>query len=287
VKPLVGPYRVRGPLGPGAWDAWDTRTGERVLLGAEGVASPPFSCTLADLLPAEAEDPVWAARVALGVLERLTTLHAAGHAHGRVAPERVLLVRNAWTLADLGQAGSPLADLRAFGALLVELGDPSLAELGVAFAETPPPSAGDAARLVVAACAAELARAHHALVQRARLQDRGWRVRRLVALAARLGAACPPPVANGVVREEPDGVRLTLRSDGATVSAARLHPGAPVGDGFLVAADGVLDPVSARAVLRAWATSPNRDAGLAPLARWLTAAGRLRFDRRLLERGYA
>lgn len=285
MSPLVGPYRVRGPVvGAAAWDAWDTRTGERVRLDGNGRVTAPFACTLADLLPLEGPDPAWAAGLALGTFAALVRGHARGETHGWIGPESVVLGAQGWTLAWLPRnAVSAVDDVRTLGSLLSELDDGELGELGAAFAEDPPPSTPDAARLVVAACAAGLARAHHALVSRARHQDRSWRQRRLAALAARLDLAGRPPVVSGIVNEDPDGVRLTLTSDGVIVRATRVHPESPTPDGYVVYGPTGLDPVAARAVLRSWATGAG-DPALSPLTRWLAAAGRLRVDRRLLSR---
>ncbi len=299
------------------WEAWDTATGERLLVrilradaplsgerlaslplpaaaGDEGVRfvrTGPVSCALADLLPMEGgPGSEWTARFALGVLAGLVAVHATGHAHGWVGAESVVATRAGWTLAWLGPVpdADPVEDLRALGLLVASL-DPMgpIGELVGDFAEAPPPSAADAARLVVHACAGLLARERHALVGRVRALDHASRRARLGALAQRLARAFPPPAARGIVRVDDGGVALRVESDGARVLGTRGLVDGPGGEGFAVWGPDGLDPVGARAVLRAWAadadTRPaDAEAALGGLIRWLAAASRLRVDRRLL-----
>ena len=311
--------RVHADSTSTTWEAWDTFTGERLLLRvlrpdairpavglsrlplpaspgeAEGdvryVRTAPLGCSLADLLPLEGgPGAAWIARFALGVLDGLTAVHATGHGHGWIGPESVVATRAGWTLAWLGPVPDASADddLRAVG-LLVASVDPfgPIGELVGGFAEEPPPSAADAARLVVHACAGLLARERHALAYRARALGKASRRAHLGVLAQRLAAARPPPVAAGVVRVDATGVALRVASDGTRVRAARGLVDGPHGEGFDVFGPAGLDPVAARALLRAWAAdsdqrSAEAEAELGGFFRWLAASSRLRVDRMLL-----
>lgn len=319
--------RVHADAASTTWEAWDTATGERVLLrlfrgddaapagldalplpASAGVGDVPFvrtaavSCSLADLLPIDGgPGAAWSARLALGALGGLAAVHATGHAHGWVGAESVVATRTGWTLAWLGPVpdAHPADDLRALG-LLVGAVDPEgpIGELVGGFAEDPPPSAEDAARLVLDTCAGLLARERHAVLLRARALGKASRRVRLGVLANRLAEACPPPVAKGCVRVDAGGVALRVESDGARIRGIRGLVDGPAAEGFDVWGPTGLDPVGARAILRAWATraledgnpegeppSAPTDVTLDPLMRWLAAASRLRVDRRILGGG--
>jgi hypothetical protein len=314
---LVGDLRRRRRVHADArsttWEAWDVGTGERTLVrllktdthpptfdfpglslpltvagaGIVYVRTAPVACSLADLLPLEvAPGPAWTAHLALGVLGGLAAVHATGHAHGWVGAESVVATRAGWTVAWLGPVpdAHPDDDLRALGLLLGAI-DPTgeIGELVGGFAESPPPSAADAARLVVHACSGLLARERHALVARLRGLGKASRRGRLRVMAQRLDRACPPPRAAGILNIDAAGVALRVESDGTRVRGARGPAQGSPGEGFAVWGPGGLDPIGARAVLRAWsAESPARDEGLQGLVRWLSAAARLRVDRRLL-----
>jgi hypothetical protein len=299
------------------WEGWDTSTGERVLLRAwpeapaeawvpltratsagddrrVALRSLPFVCSLADLDPrrfvvddAAERGPValvdppstaWSATVLLSVLHALVPIHAAGHTHGWVGPRSVVATREGWTLLWLGPVDAPTDDLRALATLL-PIEDP-LTELVAGFAEHPPPSVADAARIVLRSCADLLAAEHHALVFRARELGRNHARTRLAALVHRLDAL-PPPAARGELPVE-DGA-LEVVSAGGHVRAARGPRGGPFDQGFDVYGPAGLDAVATRAVLRAAGAAPP--AALAALLRWLVAASSLRTDRMLLERG--
>ncbi|MDP2310329.1 MAG: hypothetical protein Q8P18_30210 [Pseudomonadota bacterium] len=326
LPPLLGTLRRRRRVAEDAttttWEAWDTVTGERVLLrvarGDEalddaftrvsslplGVALSPrqdgaagrahlrtgaVACSLADLLPIDRPPgPVWTARLALGIYNALSVIHATGHAHGWVGPNSVVTTPRGWTLAWLGPVHGATAadDLRAVGALVAAL-DPlgPIGDLASGFVEVPPPSAADATRLLLHACASTLASEHHSLVRRARALGAASGRARLRRLAGRLDALVPPPLAHGRVTVDEEGVALLVESDGALVRGARelLAVGSP-GARFGVWGPDGLDPVAARVLLRAWARhdAPAPEPELAALMRWLAAASRLRIDRMVL-----
>lgn len=320
LPPLVGTLRRRRRVTQDAttttWEAWDTVTGERVLLRVPGSEAPldarlarlphlplavaassagrphlrtaAVSCSLADLLPVDRPPgPVWTARLALGVYAGLSAIHETGHAHGWVGPDSVVTTSRGWTLAWLGPVpGATVADdLRAVGELVAALDpDGPIGDLASGFAEVPPPSAADATRLLLHACASTLASEHHALVRRARALGAASGRARLRRLAGRLDALVPPPRARGCVALDDDGVALLVESDGACVRGARelVAAGSPSAPFGVWGPDG-LDPVAARLLLRAWA---RREGGAEPdvaaLMRWLAAASRLRVDRMVL-----
>ncbi len=321
LPPLVGTLRRRRRVAEDSatstWEAWDTATGERVLLrvghgdaplddrcarlqglplavtgvtaGRPHLRTAAVSCSLADLLPVErAPGPVWTARLALGVYTGLSVLHETGFAHGWVGSDSVVLTPRGWTLAWLGPVpGATVADdLRAVGELVAAL-DPSgpVGDLASGFAEVPPPSAADATRLLLHACASTLASERHALVRRARALGAASGRARLGRLAGRLDALVPPPRARGCVARDEDGVALLVESDGVRVQGAReLQSTAGAGASFGVWGPDGLDPVSARVLLRAWARRDDAppEPDVAALMRWLAAASRLRIDRMVL-----
>lgn len=327
LPPLLGTLRRRRRVAEDpattTWEAWDTVTGDRVLLRASRTEAPlddrcahvstlplavsrsnkgrphlrtaALSCSLADLLPVDGPPgPVWSARLALGVYAALSAIHATGHAHGWVGPDSVVLTPRGWTLAWLGPVPGATAadDLRAVGRLVAAL-DPlgPIGDLASGFAEVPPPSAADATRLLLQACASALASERHALVRRARALGAASGRAHLGRLAGRLHALVPPPPADGCVAVDDDGVALFVKSDSACILGTReLLPrrseGRPdaAAPGFVVWGPDGLDPVAVRLLLRAWT---RRDAGtaepdIAALMRWLAAASRLRVDRMVL-----
>ncbi len=324
LPPLLGTLRRRRRVAAdettSTWEAWDTVTGERVLLRVAHGAAPlaplpatvrglplplhvvttglphlrtaPVACSLADLLPVDRPPgPVWTARLALGVFAGLSTIHGTGHAHGWVGPDSVVTTTTGWTLAWLGpvEGATPAEDVRAVAHLVASLDpDGPIGDLASGFADAPPPSAADATRLLLHACATTLASEHHALVRRARALGAASGRARLRRLAARLEASVAPPRARGCVAVDTDGVALLVESDGRTVRGARdLGTTAPPTSGFGVWGPAGLDPVAARVLLRAWArreaSDPaDPDPALAALMRWLAAASRLRVDRMVL-----
>lgn len=319
-----------------AWDAWDTATGERRLLrlprrrdaatlarlradaeqpgvlpmewseeGVPHLRSVPFDGTLADLLPlADPPGAAWIGRVLAGVLRSLGALHAAGRAHGQLGPALVMDRGGAWEVAWLdpdegGGAASVADDLRAFGHLAVAV-DPAgdLGRLAEGFAEHPPPSAEDAARLLVAGLGAQLAEAHHHVVLRARRMERARRTALLRRLVRRLIAAVPPPVVRGCLRAEADGRAFVVASDGLVVRAGAWAHGGALERLPAVWVRGLLEPGHARAAMRAWsgraagdedarrarnADLGGDDADLERLARWLAGMARLRADAMVLD----
>ncbi len=275
------------------------------------LATEAFTCSLADQYPLD--DPQrqglaelrWTAQLALGAFAALAALHDAGQPHGWIGPESVVNVGTRWTLAWLGPPAEPSPperltpasareDIQALGRLVGALdSDGPIGSLAESFVDAPPPSAADAWRLLLGACAELLAREHNALLARARAQ--GFLSRRglLAALVARLGVVLPPPVGSG--RFKGEGRLFTLVSDGTTVraaaGAARSADDAPVSPGatFLIWSAAGFETVAARRVLRAWSSAcasaePSPSPALAPLVRWIRATSRLRVDRFLLAR---
>jgi len=253
------------------------------------VRTAPVACSLADLLPIDhAPGPAWIARLALGTFSALAALHSTGNAHGWVGAESVVATPRGWTLAWLGPVAgaATTADVHTLSRLLAAL-DPSgpIGELVGGFADEQPPSAADATRLLLHACTATLARERHALIRRARQLGATSGRLRLQGLAARLHAAMPPPRAQGALAVDADGHALSVESDGVEVTGTRAGAASdPKPARFVVAGPEGLDPVAARALLRAWAarTAPNEDSALDALMRWLAAASRLRVDRLVL-----
>lgn len=241
-----------------------------------------ISCSLADLLPVDhAARAVWSARVALGALQGLVAIHATGHAHGWVSPESIVATRTRWTMAWLGPVPQATAheDLRALGRTFAAL-DPhgEIGELVGHFADHPPPSAEDAARLLLTTCAGLLARERHLIVARSRAMTHSTRRADLSELAVRLGRALAPPALGETELAGPGGMPLFVSSDGAEV---RVRRGTT--EPFTVWDHKGLDAHAARVLLRAWASAGTvRPAALAPLMRWVGAASRLRVDLRLL-----
>lgn len=267
----------------------------------------PILGTLGDVLPIEEpDDPVWRARVLIGALRSLVALHAVGEVHGMVCAELLVLAehgpapaRQEWHLVwpgppEVAHPLDPVDDLRALGAIGVALGDPVVA----GFAEYPPPSASDAARLYVDSLGEDLLGACRAVWRRVRQHSREGRAERLKRLIARLEAAVPAPVAEGCVRAARDGGLWMVRSDGASVwggacssSSVRHLPTLVEGGRF--------DVAGIRALLRAGATRGGGDERrratittelgtseerVDQLLRWLSGRMRLRTDRLVLDR---
>ncbi|MDP2314571.1 MAG: hypothetical protein Q8P41_16835 [Pseudomonadota bacterium] len=299
------------------WEAWDTVSGERVLLRVSGDGEPlhadlaglaalplpvrpssadwphlrtsAIACSLADLLPIDLPPgPVWTARLALGVFAALSAIHATGHAHGWVSAESVVSRVEGWTLAWLGpvEGAAMVDDVRAASTLVAGFDpDGPIGELVAGFADDPPPSAADATRLLLHACATTLAAEHHALVRRARALGAASGRARLRRLAGRLHGSTPPPRARGRIAVDADSIALTVESDGVEIRGAHgLGAATPPAAGFVVWGRSGLDPVSARLLLRAWARreGADEDPDVAALMRWLAAASRLRVDLLLL-----
>lgn len=264
------------------WEAWNTLTGERLLLraprptsradarmlagwakvpgatlrhdGGTRLESQPLRATLGDLLPLEeTADPAWRAGVLGGVLGALAGLDGP---HGLVHPDLVALVGDdaesaRWTLVWLGPPEPAprraTDDLRDVGEIALLLDDPVVG----GFAEDPPPSPIDALDLFLQGLTEELLAARHALLRRSRTHARSGRVARLRTLVARLEAAQPPPRGRGCVRAGTDGVVHLVESDGRQVRAGAAQ-GPIFGNLPELWRDGRLDAAGARALLRAW-----------------------------------
>ncbi len=265
------------------------------------LVSAPIRRTLADLLPwDDFADPVPAVWLLGGVARSLATLHAAGETHGTVDPHHVVLDDAGWRLLWLGRTpGAPRADpqgdLRALGHLAraVTHPDDPVGSLLTGFIDYPPPSAGDAARLICHALGASLAAERHDLVRRHRRTDLRTRIAGLRGLASRL-ARVPPPVARGCLSAAPDQSPYMIASDGTTVYAGPVS-GTSLTGLAAVAGPEDFDVPAVRAALRAGRTpDPTGTAaaatialggtprGVAQLCTWLAAALTLRTERRLL-----
>lgn len=264
--------------------------------------------SLADLLPIDPDDPpdsLQIARFLAGGLLGLERLHGAGLLHGGVGPEHLVQtpdgVKLAWLDPVLPVERDPTQDLAELGrtvSMLDPTGSDPIGVLARGLAEGPPPTALMAQELLRRAMSAELADRRHRVALRARLVTRKADETELLRLARRLGAALPPPAGRWVLRAGNDAVMVLAESDGEKV---RGGPVAGLDARFLPTVwsdDNGLDAVSARALMRAWATRRRGneqrraqlqgeigadDDGAQALCRWLSAQSRLRAVRMLME----
>ncbi len=264
--------------------------------------------SLADLLPIEADDPpdsLQIARFLAGGLLGLESLHAEGLLHGGVGPEHLVQtpagVKLAWLDPVLPVERDPTQDLAELGRTVATLDPTGRDPIGVlarGLAEGPPPTALMAQELLRRAMSAELADRRHRVALRARAVTRRVDETELLRLARRLGAALAPPEGRWVLRAGNDAVMVLAESDGQKI---RGGPVAGLDARFLPTvwseAQG-LDAISARALMRAWATRRRgneerraelqaelgaEDTGAHDLCRWLSAQSRLRAVRMLME----
>lgn len=318
------------------WEAWHTATGARLLLRcvrpewrrdpvmlrrmSRALQSPDppqwlpdgawphlrveaGGALLLDRLPVEdAPDTLYLARVLAAGLTGLARLHAAGLVHG--APLASHLVEGAgfrllW-LDRFGPSLGPSADLAELGRTVAALdpeGEDPVGQLAHDWAEQPPPSAADGARLLRRLLAGCLVSARHRIEVASRRRRRAGDLSALRLLTRRLSAALPPPAGTFCLNAERSGVLILVESDGQRVrGGAAASPGArelPL----LYTPDQGLDAQAARAIQRAWARRRQGDQekisavnalfGVTPasaeaLMRWMAATSRLRALRLLI-----
>jgi len=247
--------------------------------------------------------PERAAAFAFG-LAGLQTLHADSRSLGAPVAEWLTVGPAGPRLLDTDHFGAPFdphADLRSLADAVLRLApeatDP-IATLARTWTERPPPTADDAAVLVRRAMAAHLARLRHQLARSRRMDHKAHRLGHLSRLLGRLAAVERPPVGSACLAVTDDGLHVMVRSDGRTLLGgpvpSPVHEELPL----VWSADGGLDPVAARLLMRAWSQrqtgqddrreavhaalgSSATDAGL--VVRWLSAARRLRSARLLLD----
>lgn len=258
---------------------------------------------LIDRLPVEdAPDTRFLARALGAGLLGLAKLHAAGRVHG--GPMAAHLAEGPagmellWVDAFAPEGGAE-GDLRKLGAAVAALdpdGADPIAQLAADWAESPPPSAADGARLLARQLATTLLGARHRVETRARRRHRQDGLARLAELASAL-AEFAPPKGRFCLRADGNGVLVLVESDGSELrggAAAELDARfLPV----LWRQGGDLDVQASRAVQRAWARrgdgDPARRAelqsalgsterGAEAVVRWLAGQTRLRALRKVL-----
>lgn len=260
---------------------------------------------VADRLPID--DPpstLFLAQVLGAGLTTLARLHAVGLVHGGPMLAHLVEGRHGAGLLWLDRfqpEGGPRRDLielaQAVGALDPWQEDP-VGELVRDWVEEPPPSAADGARLLRRLLASLLLGARHRVEMDARQLRRRAHRSRLATLTRQLWASRPPPVGCWCLRADRHGVLVLVESDGHTLRggaaadlSARFLP-------VIYEPGRGLDAQAARAVLRAWARRDDgdrdhrlelqlelgtTDEDAALVARWLSAASRLRVLTRLGE----
>ena len=260
---------------------------------------------LVELLPAEAPpEPLPLARWLASSLLALQGLHRRGLRAGRVDPELLLLGERRAVLLwldPLELPAAPLAeDLRQLAATLLQLDPGALHPVGQLlqpWLDCPPEGCGEAVELFKQALADELAAARHALQLRGRATGRGTRAAQLHRACLALARCVSPPPARCCLRADADRSLHLLVSDGRTVRGGVSARVPPAELPLLYSPERGLDAGAARALLRAWARREDGDeaarrdaqsrwegcdeAGGA-LARWLSAASRLRCAQLLL-----
>ena len=259
-----------------------------------------------DRLPAEgAPDPHWMARLVGGVLQGLQLLHGAGLRAGddlaAMVTEPVDGGLSALCWLDAFDPGAdPRADLAALGRLAAAL-DPSgtdpIAELGRAWADSPPPSAAVGLRLVQRVLADTLMQQRHSLALVRRHQTKATRVARLARLVRALEQSLPPPVARACLRAGDDGLLALIDCDGEHIRGGTAADPDPRRLPLVWTRPTGVEVQRARWLLRAWATRTTGDpimrdeaqrelggddSRTALLLRWLQATLRLRSARLLL-----
>lgn len=267
------------------------------------VAAP--GALVADRLPVD--DPpstLFLAQVLGAGLTTLGRLHQAGLVHGGPMLAHLVEGRRGASLLWLDRfqpEGGPRRDLvelaKAVSALDPWQEDP-VGELARDWIEAPPLTAADGARLLRRLLATQLLGARHQVELGARQVRRRAHRSRLAALTRQLWTSRPPPVGCWCMRADRHGVLVLVESDGYTLRggaaadlSARFLP-------VIYEPGRGLDAQAARAVLRAWALRDDGDRDhrlelqielgtceedAALVARWLSAASRLRVLTRLLD----
>jgi hypothetical protein len=265
--------------------------------------SPPFSCTLADLLPLEdPPDTLWSAGIVTAILGDLERVHNEGRRHGQLSASLVAW-DGRWHLLDPGNAEptTEAEDLLALGQLmvLVDAGGP-YGDLGHSLLEEPPPAVADARALVQRVLANHLAENHHRLLRRMRSVHQVDLVGRLLDLGRRLRLRVPPPVAVGCLAASAGGSFTLIVSDGHTVRGG-VTANMDVRTLPMIAGPDYFDAPANRVLLRAWGTRRpatealrsqvqqalnSTDAEIELCLRWLAAAARLRAETLLVAARY-
>ena len=262
---------------------------------------------LRELAPQPGEDPVCLpvrAAIFAHALAGLAAVHATGRGVGPGVADWVVVRPAGPMVVDrlpFAEPPDPERDLRELAAAVLALGpaaqDP-LATLARTWAERAPPSAHDGGVLVARAMASHLAWLRHQLVRSRRSHTRGHRLGGLSRLLRRLEQVQAPPLGIACLATLGHDQQVLVESDGRVLRGGPVVAGHPRDLPLVWSADGGLDPVAGRLLLRAWAQCQGADraaadaiqAALGPRAvapthfvRWLKAARRLRSGRLLLD----